>query len=87
MPWNAIDLLPYIVDRLQKKNIRHEVQMFESGSVMVDVWIEDKFYVIQINGNSIGLSLNTEETLPFDIIPDQEFYDPDSFKDEFRKIF
>ena len=54
---------------------------------MVDMWIKSNFYVIQIDGDTIGLSLVTEETTPFDIIPDQSFKDEISFKKAFENIF
>jgi RNAse (barnase) inhibitor barstar len=53
---------------------------------MVDMWIKGSFYVIQIDKESIGLSLITEDTTPFDIIPDFSFSDEDQFKKEFTKI-
>jgi RNAse (barnase) inhibitor barstar len=53
---------------------------------MVDIWINDHFHVIQIEHKSIGLSLITEDTTPFDIIPDVSFSKDTEFKSEFEKI-
>ncbi len=80
-------LLPYISDTIKKSNVRHEIHSFDSGAVMVDIWVGEKFYVIQIDGDTIGLSLVTEETTPFDIIPDQSFNDVNAFKMAFENIF
>jgi RNAse (barnase) inhibitor barstar len=80
-------LLPYIIDRIEKSKARYEVHSFDSGAVMVDIYIEEKFYVIQIDGDKIGLSLNTEETGLFDILPDKVFEEAGEFKTEFEKIF
>ena len=80
-------LQPYIVDKLTQFNAKHEVHSFDSGAVMVDIWIDNKFYVIQIDGDIIGLSLITEETTPFDIIPDKSFKDEVAFKKAFENIF
>jgi hypothetical protein len=80
-------LLPYIIDKVEKSKTRYEVQSFDSGAMMIDIWIGDKWYVIQIDGDTIGLSLNTEETMLFDIIPNKSFEDASEFKIEFEKIF
>ncbi len=53
---------------------------------MVDIWINDNFHVIQIDDKSIGLSLITKDTTPFDIIPDSSFSNEAEFKTEFEKI-
>ena len=83
----SIDLLPYIVDRIQEKNVKYEVHKFDSGAVMVDIWIDEKFFVIQIDNNTIGLSLVTKDTTPFDIIPDHIYTDSSKFKADFESIF
>ena len=80
-------LLPYIVDTIKKSKVRHEIHSFDSGAVMVDIWIGNQFHVIQIDGDIVGLSLVTEATTPFDIIPDQSFKDVNAFKNAFEKIF
>lgn len=80
-------LLPYIVDTLKKSNVKYKVHSFDSGAVMVDIWIEYNFYVIQIDGETIGLSLITKETTPFDIIPDKTFKNETLFKNTFDNIF
>lgn len=49
--------------------------------------MDEKFYVIQFDGGKIGLSLITEETGLFDIIPDKLFEVASEFKTEFEKIF
>ncbi len=80
-------LLPYIIDRIEKSKARYEVHSFDSGAVMIDIFIREKFYVIQIDGDKIGLSLNTDETGLFDIVPDKTFEEVGEFKTEFEKIF
>lgn len=81
------NLLPYIVDKLTQLNAKHEVHSFDSGAVMVDIWIDNKFYVIQIDNGIIGLSVVTEKTTPFDIIPDQSFKDEVAFKKALDNAF
>lgn len=80
-------LLPYIVDKLTQFNTKHEVHSFDSGAVMIDIWSGNKLYVIQIDDDIVGLSLVTEETTPFDIIPDHSFRDEVVFKKTFENIF
>jgi hypothetical protein len=80
-------LLPYILETIKKLNVKHEVNFFDSGAVMVDIWHDNNLYVVQIDGDTIGLSLVTEDTTPFDIIPDQSFQDEISFKRAFEDIF
>ena len=82
-----VNLLPYIVDSLKSHNTRHEIHKFASGAVMVDIWINDRFYVIQIDDKLIGLSFITENTSPFDMDPDITFSNTVEFKNEFEKIF
>lgn len=79
-------LLPYIVDTNEKFSLKHEIHRFDSGAIMVDIWVNDSFHVIQIDKESIGLSLITKDTMPFDIIPDLSFSDEIQFKKEFVKI-
>lgn len=81
------ELLPYITDKVAEAEVKCEIHSFDSGCLMVDIWVDDRFYVIQIDGNMIGLSLVTKDTTPFDIIPDESFSDVNSFKKAFENIF
>lgn len=80
-------LLSGIINKLDISNVKYEVHNFDSGAVMVDIFIKDKFYVVQIYGDEIGLSLNTKDTGVFDIIPDKLYKDSEEFKKDFGKIF
>ncbi len=79
-------IIPDVINRLDLAKVKYEIHNFESGAVMIDIFINDKFYVIQIYGNEIGLSLITEETM-FDIIPDKSYIDIIEFNTNFEKIF
>ncbi|PSK89817.1 hypothetical protein [Taibaiella chishuiensis] len=83
---NNTGLVAYIVNRLQQAQLRHEVEHFPSGAVMIDIWIGDRFYVVQLDGTRMGLSEVTGETSPFDVLPDQVFEDQDRFKAALEKI-
>lgn len=54
---------------------------------MIDFWLDQHFYVVQIANATIGISLVTAETTPFDIIPDYSFKNSSDFKTAFEKIF
>lgn len=82
-----IKLLPEIISKLCNENVKYEVHHFDSGAVMLHIFIKEKVYVIQIYGNEIGLSLNNEDTGWFDIIPDKSFKDAQEFQKAFEEIF
>lgn len=52
---------------------------------MVDIWIGDKFYVIQLEKDLIGLSL-VNDNPGFDTIPAETFKNILHFKARFEKI-
>ena len=81
------DLLSYIVDKAETSKARYELHSFDSGAIMVDIWIDDNFYVIQIDGDIIGISLITQETISFDTIPDTTFRNASEFRTKFESIF
>ena len=79
-------VLEYVSNRLKQEELRHEIHTFDSGAVMIDIWKDDEFYVVQIEGILVGLSLVTEDT-GFSVVPDQSFVDFEKFREEFEKIF
>ena len=80
-------VLEYISSRLRDKGLRHEIHEFDSGAVMVDIWNDDLFYVVQIEGEIIGLSLINDDIPGLDTIPDKSYDTPDKFIIDFEKIF
>ena len=79
-------VLTYIMNQLDLAKVRYEIHNFDSGAIMIDIWINERFYVVQMFGGEIGLSLVTENT-GFDNIPDKSFIDPNEFYKEFEKVF
>ena len=79
-------VLEKIASRLSQANLKHEIHQFDSGCVMVDIWKDELFYVIQIEPEMIGLSLVDDNT-GFDTVPDKAYKDWDDFKTDFEKIF
>jgi hypothetical protein len=80
------NLLPYINAILKQASVRFEVHTFDSGAVMVDIWAIDGFYVVQIDGNIIGMSKVTKDDSPFETRPDHLFKDELAFKQHFENI-
>jgi hypothetical protein len=82
---NINEISFHIKTLLEKFNLRHEMHSFDSSARMIDIWIGDKFYCIQIEENLKGISLVTAET-DFSTIPDQSFQYFDDFKYELERI-
>ena len=52
---------------------------------MVDIWKEDKFYCLQLEGYKVGLSLVTED-IDLSTIPDKWYTNLVEFKTDFEAI-
>ncbi len=79
---------PYIhkiAELIKPKEIRHEIHFFDSGAFMIDIWIKNNFYCIQLYKNKFGISQITEE-VDFSTIPDKIYTEWDSFKNELEKM-
>lgn len=79
---------PYIdsISKLLKpKEIRHEIHSFDSGVFMVDIWINNEFYCIQLFDNKFGISKVTEG-IDFSTIPDKTYIHWKDFEMELKKI-
>jgi hypothetical protein len=74
----------HIIDLLAKLKIKHEYHDFASGCCMIDIWKADKFYVVQVEHDSIGISSETEPSLC--TVPDERYYDFDEFSKKLNKI-
>lgn len=79
-------VLEHVSNRLKQEGLRHEIHKFDSGAVMVDIWKDDLFYVVQIHDKTIGLSLVTADT-GFDATPDKSFTELNKFFAAFETIF
>lgn len=63
-----------VAELLTRLNVKHSVQKFPSGAVLLDIWYQNHFYVLQFEDRFVGFSEITEENLGFDTIPDEKFY-------------
>jgi hypothetical protein len=74
----------HMLNTLAERKIKHQVNDFPSGCSMIDIWIADRFYVIQIEHESIGISL--VDGSDFSTIPDERFFDLNEFSAKLTEI-
>ena len=74
-----------ISELIKSKEIRHEIHSFDSGAFMIDIWINNDFYCLQLFENKFGISKVTEE-IDFCTIPDKTYIEWESFKTELEKV-
>ncbi|CAL2094433.1 hypothetical protein [Tenacibaculum sp. 190524A05c] len=74
-----------ISDLIENKNIRYEIHSFDSNAYIIDIWINNGFYCIQLFDYKFGISKVTEE-IDFNTIPDKTFNEWEDFKFELEKI-
>jgi hypothetical protein len=85
---NLQKLFQYTIELLKEMSIRHEYTSFESGAIMLDIWYNNKFYVIQFDtGDYIGFSELNDDNIGFDTSPDEKFYDENKYKNKLKGIF
>ena len=75
------------IDLLEKQSIKYESDHFPSGAIMLDVWYETKFYVLQFQDNFVGVSEVNDENPGFDTIPDEKFYEEIEYMEKLRTLF
>lgn len=71
---------------LKDLKIKHEYYGFPSGALMLDIWVRDKFYVLQFEAHHIGVSEVNDQNIGFDLEPDEKFYDTESFWRKLKSI-
>lgn len=81
------ELTAYIAMHLAKTSARYEITKFDSGATMIDICMDDKFYVVQHHKDIFGFSEINDHTFLFDISPDKSFTTFGDFKSEFEKTF
>jgi hypothetical protein len=86
MKYSQLDAREFIFKILTNRNIQYKVYDFESGATMIDVRYENNFYVIQLEAESIGLSLINDKNPGFDTIPDKRFFKLEDFTEAFNKL-
>jgi hypothetical protein len=84
---NIQTLFYYTIDLLKPMSIKHDYTNFDSGAIMLDIWHENKFYVIQFVDDYIGFSEVNDDNIGFDTIPDEKFYDEIKYKNKLKSTF
>ena len=74
-----------LIQILHDNKFKFEIHEFDSGAVVVDIWIYNDFYCIQMMDGKFGWS-KVEEDSQFCIVPDSGYLKWDNFKREFDKI-
>lgn len=75
------------IERLEKSSVKYDVHNLSSGVIMLDIWYNNKFYVLQFENEFIGFSeINTDEPA-FDTTPDEKFYETKKFELKITQVF
>jgi len=72
-----------IFDLLKRNQIRHQFEEFPSGCAMLDFWVNERLFVIQLEPKGIGFSEVTEE-IDLSTIPDEWHYQIDDLLKKIR---
>jgi hypothetical protein len=74
--YNKSELLELIKTSISDRELEHEIALFTSGCFMIDAWIKNDMISIQLENDSVGLSIMKEgEMVAFTSIPDERFKD------------
>jgi hypothetical protein len=71
---------------MAKQQLKHQYFAFDSGYCMIDIWKGNKYYTIQRDPNSIGVSLINHNIPDFSSIPDVRFHDFNKFTERLTEI-
>jgi hypothetical protein len=82
MSYNQTQTRQFLISAFSDRNIKFEIHDFESGCSMIDIWHRDRFHVIQLEANSVGLSTVSKDSPGFDTIPDERFADFEKFREK-----
>lgn len=84
---NIKNQFQYTTELLNIKFIRNNHTHFPSGAIMLDIWHNNKFYVIQFDTEGyIGFSEVNEDNVGFDTIPDEKFYNEVEYKKKLNEM-
>lgn len=76
---NYLIMFNNTIEFLKKNNLKYKYMKFSSGSIMLDVWNNKKFYVFQFEPDRIGFS-EVDENVGFDTIPDKILLNSDMLR-------
>jgi hypothetical protein len=74
-----------LINKLSELGIKTESHKFESGAIMVDIWLNNNFYVVSIEKEFIGFDQIDEES-GITTIPDHKFFNINDFEKKLKSI-
>ena len=77
----------YVICKLNESVIKHEIHEFASGTLMIDIWHDSFFYVVQIDNSWVGLSKIDDDDPGFDTIPNIKLFTVQELINKFESIF
>lgn len=74
-----------LIQILSENKLKFEIHEFDSGSAMIDVYISNDFYCVQMTDSKFGWS-KVEEDSGFSTVPDSGYLKWSEFKNAFDEI-
>lgn len=74
-----------LIDRINELNFKHSIQEFDSGAIMIDLYLNESSYCIQIADNKVGLSKISNEP-DFSTYPDSGYLKWNDFLLKMEKL-
>jgi hypothetical protein len=71
---------------LTQLDVKYEIHEFNSGAVIIDIWHNSFFYVVQIDKSYVGFSKVDNETVGFDTLPDSKFFRMEEFVNKLEAL-
>ncbi|MBO9633171.1 MAG: hypothetical protein J7578_08625 [Chitinophagaceae bacterium] len=75
----------YTISIVRERSVKHELTHFDSGYIMLDVWLGDRLFVFQFENEIAGFSEGNEPD--FSTVPDMSFRDLNTYRRRIDEIF
>ena len=75
-----------VISILINANVKYDIENFDSGALMIDVEVEDRFYCLELTKNYMGISEIIGEDSEFSSIPDHSYKNLGEFLEKVRII-
>ena len=84
---NILTIYNSTINVLNGLSIKYMPYNFSSGAIMLDIWYNNNFYVLQFEDDFVGFSEVVDSNVAFDNIPDEKFYEARIFKEKLETVF
>lgn len=74
-----------VIQELNARHCKSEVHKFPSA-VMIDLWLDNQFYALQLEEERFGISLVDDKDPGFDSIPNNIYSTFEDFQKELKRI-